>query len=468
MRPALRIDGLTVRYPARREPALADLSLAIEPGERVGIAGRTSAGKSTLALAAAGLIPRVVRAAVTGTVVVGKTDALHATADALLGRVGIVFASPADQLSGSKPTVREELAFGLENLGVPRAEMDPRIDAVLADLGIAGLADREPASLSGGEQQRVAIASIVTMGPGLLVLDEPTAELDPEGTDAVATLLDGLSAAGTTILCVEHDRAILERCGRIVTLDGGRIVEGTPARPAIGPLAWAAGRGRMGATVTLDRLGFRYPNGIEALRDVSLEVRAGERVAIVGANGSGKTTLAKHLIGLLRPTSGRVLVDGVPTDDRTVQALAQTVGFAFQDPGDQLFERSVEREVGFGPRRLGRTGADVANLIDAALTMTGLPGERATNPYDLDRSVRKLVTLAGVLAMDPALLVLDEPTTGQDPEGVERVGRIVEAMAAAGRTVIAITHDPAFADRWFDRTVVMAAGRTVDRPRPGA
>ena len=468
MTPALRIDGLTVRYPARREPALTDLSLTVEPGERVGITGRTGAGKSTVALAAAGLLPRVVRAAVSGGVLVGESDALRAAPGDLLGRVGIVFASTAEQLSGSKPTVREELAFGLENLGVPRAEMDPRIDAVLADLGIADLADRAPASLSGGEQQRVAIASIVAMGPGLLVLNEPTAELDPDGTAAVAALLDRLSAGGTTIVCVEQDRTVLEGCGRIVILDDGHVVERGPSRPPIGPLAWTAGPGRTGATVSLDRLGFDYPNGIKALREVSLEVRAGERVALVGTNGSGKTTLAKHLIGLLRPTSGRVLIDGVPTDDRTVRALARTVGFAFPDPGHQLFERSVEREVGFGPRHLGRTDTEVAGLVAAALAMTGLTGERTTNPYDLDRSVRKLVTLAGVLAMDPALLVLDEPTTGQDPEGVERVGRIVEAMAAAGRTVIAITHDPAFAERWFDRTVVMAAGRTVDRPRPGA
>lgn len=467
------LHELTIRYPGRAEPALVDVSLAVSAGERLGIAGRTGAGKSTLALSITGFIPRVVRGSVGGRIRVDEIDAVTAGPADLLGRVGIVLSSSANQLTGSKLTVREELAFGLENLGVPRSEMDDRIDAVMGRLGIDHLAEREPSSLSGGEAQRVAIAAIVTMGPGILVLDEPTAELDPAGTAAVADLLDGLAATGSTIVCVEHDPTILERCDRVVALDAGRVIaddaptvalavaEAVSPPPAEEPLAWTAGPGRRGASVTLEHVGFRYPNGIEALRDVSLRVRAGEAVAIVGANGSGKTTLAKHLDGLLRPTAGRVLIDDAPTADVAVDRLAATVGFAFQDPGDQLFERSVEREVSFGPRQLGWTAGEISALVDAALLLTGLADDRDVNPYDLDRSRRKLVTLAGVLAMDPAILVLDEPTTGQDRDGVARVGRIVHAMQAAGRTVIVITHDLSFAARWFDRTVVMSEGTVV-------
>ncbi|MEO7230668.1 MAG: ABC transporter ATP-binding protein, partial [Candidatus Limnocylindrales bacterium] len=176
--PAVQFDTLAVRYPGRSDAALHDISIVVEPGEWLGIAGRTGAGKSTLALAVAGFIPRVVRASVGGQVLVDGTNAIGAAPADLLGRVGIVFSTPANQLSGSKLTVREELAFGLENLGVPRSEMDGRIDVVMARLGIDHLAHREPSSLSAGEQQRVAIAGIVTMGPGILVLDEPTAELD--------------------------------------------------------------------------------------------------------------------------------------------------------------------------------------------------------------------------------------------------------------------------------------------------
>ena len=212
----------------------------------------------------------------------------------------------------------------------------------------------------------------------------------------------------------------------------------------------------------------RYPNGVEAVRGVTLTFRPGEAVAIVGQNGSGKTTLVKHAIGLLRPAQGDVRIDGLPIAERRVDELAATVGFVFQNPDDQLFERSVEREVGFGPRNLGFEPARMATLVDAAIEAVGLTDRRAINPYDLDLSQRKLVALASVLATDPAILVLDEPTAGQDPDGVERVGGIVATMRAAGRTVLAITHDMEFAATRFDRIVVMRQGQVVADGPPGA
>jgi len=191
---------------------------------------------------------------------------------------------------------------------------------------------------------------------------------------------------------------------------------------------------------------------------VSLSFAPGETVAIVGQNGSGKTTFVKHLNGLLRPDEGHVLVDGRDIAGEPVNRLAATVGFVFQSPDDQLFERSVDREVGFGPRTLGIETGLAKRLVDGAIGAAGLDDVRSTNPYDLDLSRRKLVALAGVLAIDPAVLVLDEPTTGQDGPGVRRVGAVVDAFAAAGRSVIAITHDMEFAARHFGRIVVMRQG----------
>jgi energy-coupling factor transport system ATP-binding protein len=517
----LRIGDLEVRYPGRKDPSLAGVSVEVAAGERLGVAGRTGAGKSTLALAAAGFIPRVVRATLGGLVEIEGIATATAPPGALLGRVGIVFATPANQLSASKLTVREELAFGLENLGVPRGEMDARIDGTMDRLGIAHLADREPFALSGGEQQRVAIASIVTMGTNVLVLDEPTAQLDPAGTVAVADLLDELARAGAAILCAEHDPAVLGRMDRALVLDQGRAialdVPGTalaqaetlarlaaptlvrlaqaasiePARsfdeeaiaaglvarngrfdapnPSIAAPAretsttgpWVPPRDRAPVRVTIDRLSHRYPTGVEAVRGVSLTIEPGEAVAILGENGSGKTTLAKHLNGLLRPAEGRVLLDGEPTEARPVAQLARTVGFVFQDPDEQLFERSVEREVSFGPRNTGIAAGDVAGLVEGSLRAVGLADQRTTNPYDLDLSRRKLVALAGVLATDPAVLVLDEPTTGQDADGVALVGEIIEAFRAVGRSVVTITHDMEFAANHFSRIVVMRTGQVV-------
>ncbi len=518
----LLIEGLGVRYPGRREHSLEGIDLPIGRGERVAVAGRTGAGKSTLALAAAGFIPRVVRAKLDGRVVIEGIETATAAPGSLLGRVGIVFATPANQLSASKQTVREELAFGLENLGVPRDEMDARIDATLARLGIGHLADREPFALSGGEQQRVAIASIVAMGTSVLVLDEPTAQLDPAGTASVADLLDELARTGTTILCAEHDPTVLGRMDRCLVLEAGRplalevpgvalvraaaaggtppptmvrlaqaagidlaaafdegavadglrarrdgpgiVVEpGVSAPPETDPAesAWTPIEGRPAARIAIEGLVHRYPSGIEAVRGVSLTIEPGESVAILGQNGSGKTTLVKHLNGLLRPAEGRILLDGQPTDDRSIAELAGTVGFVFQNPDEQLFERTVEREVAFGPRNLGVPPPAITERVTNSLAAVGLLAERSTNPYDLDLSRRKLVALAGVLAMDPAVLVLDEPTTGQDADGVARVGAVVEAMERAGRTVVAITHDMEFAASRFDRIVVMRDGVVV-------
>jgi energy-coupling factor transport system ATP-binding protein len=221
------------------------------------------------------------------------------------------------------------------------------------------------------------------------------------------------------------------------------------------------GRDRPPVTVAIKDLVHRYPTGVEAVRGVSLTIAPGETIAILGQNGSGKTTLVKHLNGLLRPNGGEVLIDGASTEGRTVADLARTVGFVFQNPDDQLFERSVSREVSFGPRNLGLPAADVNRLVAGSLAAVGLDADAATNPYDLDLSRRKLVALAGILAMDPAVLVLDEPTTGQDADGVERVGAIVAAFRAAGRSIVAITHDMEFAGANFGRIVVMRAGEIV-------
>jgi energy-coupling factor transport system ATP-binding protein len=229
--------------------------------------------------------------------------------------------------------------------------------------------------------------------------------------------------------------------------------------------AWTPTTDRPPIRVAIEDLVHRYPSGIEAVRGVSLVIEPGEAVAVLGQNGSGKTTLVKHLNGLLRPAEGRVLLDGRPTDDRSIAELAATVGFVFQNPDEQLFERSVEREVAFGPRNLGVPAPAIAERVTSSLSAVGLLAERTTNPYDLDLSRRKLVALAGVLAMDPAVLVLDEPTTGQDADGVARVGAVVDAMRLAGRTVVAITHDMEFAASRFGRIVILRDGAVVaDEP----
>ncbi|HEX7473741.1 MAG TPA: ABC transporter ATP-binding protein [Candidatus Limnocylindrales bacterium] len=204
-----------------------------------------------------------------------------------------------------------------------------------------------------------------------------------------------------------------------------------------------------------------YPEGTRALDGVDLRIADGERLAIVGQNGSGKSTLVRHLNGLLRPTSGRVLIDGRDAADRRVAHLAAQVGLVFQDPDRQIFAGTVRAEVAFGPTNLGRKRPDVDAAVERALDAVGLGAARATNPYDLGFSRRKLLALASILAMDTPIVVLDEPTTGQDARGIARIGRVVADLAAAGRTVIAISHDMRFVAETFARVVVMRAGRIV-------
>ena len=201
--------------------------------------------------------------------------------------------------------------------------------------------------------------------------------------------------------------------------------------------------------------------GVRALDGVDLRVGPGERVAVIGQNGSGKTTLVRHLNGLLRPTEGRVTIDGADAGTMTVAQLASRVGLVFQDPARQIFAGSVEAEVEFGPRNLGGTSAEVREAVDGALEATGLGGERRTNPYDLGGSRRKLLALASVLAMRTPVVVLDEPTTGQDARGVARVRDIVDSLAAAGRTVLAISHDMRFVAEAFERVIIMRSGRII-------
>jgi len=212
----------------------------------------------------------------------------------------------------------------------------------------------------------------------------------------------------------------------------------------------------------VEQLAHVYPEGdVRALDGVDLHIAAGERVALIGQNGSGKTTLVRHLNGLLRPTSGRVLIDDTDAARLTVAQLATRVGLVFQDPDRQIFAGSVRAEVEFGPRNIGRSGGELRTAVESALEATGLAGEERTNPYDLGGSRRKLLALASVLAMRTPVLVLDEPTTGQDARGVERVRSAVDAVTDEGRTVIAISHDMRFVAEAFDRVVVLRDGRVV-------
>lgn len=518
----------TYRYAGASRPALSRIDLEVDPGEVIGLAGANEAGKSTLCLVACGLAPVAVGGRLDGSARLDGEETRTLPAYKLAQRCGIVFQNSATQLTGTVPTVYEEVAFGLRNLGLPVAEIADRTANALDALGIAHLAWRDPLRLSGGQAQLVATATILALRPRHLVLDEPTSQLDPQGTRLVADALVALArGSGGALLLVEHKTDLLARlAGQMALIDGGEIVERGPTNdvladprmteigvalpsavrlaqrltsdgiPIDGRLADALGVGTVppahheraaGASLApsasrpVDRavpeivrtsaiqngaidfedVGFEYPGAVRALNGVSLHIEPGEAVAIIGQNGSGKSTFARHLNGLLRPTRGVVRIAGRDIRHTHVANIAREVGLAFQDPDRQTFAGRVRAEVEFGPRNLGVRGPQLDEIVRASIEAVGLDGETETHPYDLGYSRRKLLSLAAIIAMRSPIFVLDEPTTGQDAPGVQMIEGLVRAMSAAGRTMIAITHDMRFAAENFSRVIVLREGQVI-------
>ena len=462
----LELRGVRYRYPGFERRALDGVDLTVGEGEIVGLTGPNGAGKSTLCLVAAGVAPGSIGGELEGDVLVEGQSLKGRRPWEVASSIGLVFSNPDAQRTRIAATVFEEVAFGPINLGLDVAETVARARAALAALGMEHLADRDAGRLSGGETQLVAIASILAMRPRHLVLDEPVAELDPDGRRLVAAALQRVASGGTGVLIAEHDLELLRSmASRIVVIRAGRLEAriDTPAYPTVK----ATTRGDDGEVVLrCSGLEFDYPGGTRALNGVDLSIRAGETVAIVGRNGSGKTTLVHTWNGLLRPTSGLAEVAGRSTAGQRVATLARTVGLTFQDPNDQLFARTCRDEVAFGARNVGLRGTELDEAVAAALDAVGLADQAGANPFDLGPSRRRLLAIASVLAMHTPIVVLDEPTMGLDAQERTRVQAVVAALAHEGRTVVAISHDARFVDESFGHAIRLEAGRVVDDGPP--
>jgi energy-coupling factor transporter ATP-binding protein EcfA2 len=467
----LELDGVTYRYPGYARRALDGIDLSVGGGEVVGLMGPNGAGKSTLCLVATGLAPASIGGELGGDVRVDGTTLRDLRPYQLAGKTGLVFANPEAQRTRVAANVFEEVAFGPVNLGLAVSETVGRTQAALTALGIDDLAERHPGRLSGGQSQLVAIASMLAMQPRHLILDEPVAELDGPGRRLVVDALRSLASSGTGLVVAEHDTELLrELCTRVIFVRSGRIErQGPPDEvlpPKPDPAAQlpplpdrAAGGGSI--AIRCEGVVHDYPDGTRSLHGIDLTIRAGERVAIVGRIGSGKTTLARMWNGLLRPTDGRVEVDGTSTAGRHVAALARSVGLTFQDPDRQIFARTCRDEVAFGARNVGQSGSELRAAVADALEAVGLADQADANPYDLGPSRRRMLALASVLAMRTPIVVLDEPMMGLDPDERARIRSIIEALAAAGRTVVAISHDQRFVRTSFDRALRLEGGRVV-------
>ncbi len=447
----IRIRGLDVRYPGVQ--ALRGIDLSIAPGSFVLVGGPSGGGKSTLAHALMGLIPQAIPAQVQGSISVAGLDPRQHSVAQLATQVGLVFQNPVTQLFNG--TVEEEVAFGPRNLGLGPAEIAERVDYGLQAASGAHLRQRVVRHLSGGEQQRVAIASVLAMRPTLLILDEPTANLDAEGVRSlVATLARLHREFGVTLLVIEHRLApFLPRADRLVWLAEGRLLaDGPPAETLaqLRPTKPATSRPPLPSNeplVALRGITAAY-NGHPVLRDCSLTLHRGEFAALVGPNGAGKTTLARVLAGVMRPRKGRV----------TWHANGHTgrVGLLQQNPLHQLVCDTVEEEVLFGPRNLGIERPEEIVEILARADLLSLRN-RSTQALSVGQQQR--AALAATLSARPELVILDEPTTGQDWDHLIQTMDFLADLNRAGQTVLLITHDERLVERYANRVWKISRGK---------
>ena len=483
----LTVENLGFRYRTAANQSLVDVGFDVGVGELLLIAGGSGSGKSTLLRCLNGLIPRSYGGELTGRIVIDGQNPAGMGLAQLAQLVGTVLQDPDRQIVASY--VGRQIAFGPENLGWPRERVRAAVNATLDRLGIAHLRDRETGGLSGGERQKVALGGLLSMDPRILLLDEPLASLDPASAREALALFRDLAGSGHVVLLVEHrvEDALTARPGRALFLRDGRQVFLGPSAdflaladpaevklPAEVALVRQAAERRDGAEaiaqapgarptpgdalIEFDDIHFAYGDGPPILRGVSLTVREGEVVAIMGANGAGKSTLLRHGIGLLRPRRGVVRVAGADARKYTVAQLARTVGYVFQSPSHMLFAPTVRAELTFGPRNIGRDMAEVEAALPAALAQVGLAGYEERAPLSLSFGQQKRLGIAAVLSMRPRILVLDEPTAGQDHGSTRALMRMIGALEGLAATVL-ITHDVDLAVSYATRVVLMREGR---------
>ncbi len=484
--PLVAVDGLTFRYRDRSQPAIRDMAFAVQPGEILLIAGASGCGKTTLIRCINGLIPRSYKGELQGRIELLGQDTAALPLARISQLVGTVLQDPERQILGTR--VLHEVAFGLENLSLPRDEIRERAEQALAYLNIAGLRDRETFHLSGGEKQKVALAGVLAMRPRVLILDEPLASLDPASAHETLDFVRQLADEGMTILMVEHrvedvlrirpDRVLYMADGcirflgpaqamteavnyRDVKLPAPLIIARARQEPAPAPFEPRLKRlppSQGEAMVRFEHATFAYEPGRPVLHDVSLDIQRGDIIAVLGPNGAGKTTLIKHAIGLLKPTEGRVLVGGRDTHALSVAQVAATLGYVFQSPSHMLFAPTVHDELAFGPRNLRHDPAQIEKEVSHALDVVNLPGRENDPPLALSFGQQKRVSIAAVLAMRSRILVMDEPTAGQDYRNVLDFMDSILQMPGF-EAVLFITHDVDLAVIYANRVLLVSDGR---------
>ncbi len=504
------LEKVSYCYPNSTDFALKDIDLTIYKGEFLGIIGPTGAGKTTLSLIFNGIIPQFYGGRFFGVATVAGMDTLETPVNQLSRRVAMVFEDPEIQLTAT--SVENEIAFALENLCLPRQEIIARIPSVLEAVRLKGYEKKSPSELSGGQKQRLSIAAALALQPDLLILDEPTSQLDPVGTQEVFNTVRKLNQElGVTVIVISHAaEEMATYAHRIAVLSRGELIRvGTPEEvygdlknlsqhclrsPQIADAFGQLTQFQYSIPVTLEQgkasllqlletktatdwqikpnnpsnnsppllnvqnLSHTYPDGTKALNNISLDIHAGEYVLLIGQNGAGKSTLVKHFLNLLQPTGGEVLVRQRPTTALSVGELARFIGYVAQNPDNQIFNSTVLKEVAFALRYLNYSSDLIDQQVTQSLKAMNLWQHREAHPLSLPKGERARIIIAAILAMNPDIIILDEPTTGQDFAGACAILEITRQLHKMGKTVIVITHHLYLMPDYAERVIVMGKG----------
>lgn len=448
--------------------ALDGISLDIEKGEFVAVVGMNGSGKSTLAKCLNGLILPT-----QGEVLVdGLSTSDEKSLWEIRKRVGMVFQNPDNQIVSS--IVEDDVAFGPENLGINPEEIRARVKMALERVDMYDCKDKGAHMLSGGQKQRIAIAGAIAMKPSCIVFDEPTAMLDPRGRKQVLEIIHELNAEGITVILITHFMKEAEQADRIIALENGKIVPvpdwGRGSNPVFRTKGDRSSSSQAQRILTTKDLRYVYNPGMPgetvALDGIDLTIRKGEICGIIGHTGSGKSTLLQHFNGLIKPTEGDIYVDGQWITDGSVKLtdIRRKVGLVFQYPEYQLFEETVWKDVAFGPKNLGITGDELEKAVRESIEIVGLDYAKIKDksPFELSGGMKRRVAIAGVIAMKPSILILDEPTAGLDPiahvEILNMINRIHENM---GITIIFVSHNMTDIANMSDRVIVINKGKIM-------
>lgn len=511
---AVEAVDLTFTYQDGVRAALRAVGFRQARGELVGIMGASGAGKSTLAKCLNRIIPEFEGGQFSGSVSIGGRALDGLRVCDVAAEVGMVFQDFEAQLFSTN--VAHEVAFAMEQIGMDRATMNERMTPALEAVGLRGFEHRDPTSLSGGEKQRLAIASVLALSPRVIVLDEPTTDLDPEGKAEVFALISSLRERGLSLIVIEHETEELRRADRVILMrEGAVIAVGPPAivmtdldlleqsgvhPPSLNralamlgigghaesvddayaaivrayprlesraqnlapqPESAPAHTNDAAALATVEDVSFNYTGGPRVLDSISLAIQPGDFLAIVGQNGSGKTTLAKHIVGLLKPVSGRVLLGGRDRAALRAAETAREAAYVFQNPDHQIFAATVWDEVAFGPRNFKLAPDEVERRCVEVLDAVGLLSERESDPFLLSKGERQRLAVASVLALRPRLLILDEPTTGLDYREQRRMMSLVTELNRSGIAIVIITHTPWLVAEYARRVALIRKGRKL-------